>query len=117
MWITTRLGVFSIVFKPADLAADSLTVRARARNHLEALRDRYIPDLRIVESAGRDHGFRSRVHRQQLATAIADTMLDAAHPHGVGTAIAEPAPVRLHRRGKIWPLAGVSRRNAATGTA
>jgi hypothetical protein len=39
MWLITPTGFFSIVQKPSDEAADTLTVRARVRQDLVALRE------------------------------------------------------------------------------
>ena len=36
MWLITPVGFFSIVQKPSDVAADTLTVRARVQGDLEA---------------------------------------------------------------------------------
>ena len=38
MWLITPTGFFSIVQKPTDAQANTLTVRARVRQDLETLR-------------------------------------------------------------------------------
>jgi hypothetical protein len=38
MWLITPTGFFSIVCKPGDMEAGTLTIRARAKSDLQALR-------------------------------------------------------------------------------
>src|SRR3954454_8877964 len=69
MWLFTTIGFFSVVADPAH--ADTLKVRARAREDLEALRDHYLPDLEVVESGRTDYRFRAFVHRDEWTHAPA----------------------------------------------
>lgn len=58
MWLFTNTGFYSIVQKPGEPA---LTVRARARQDLEALRG-YMPELgETVEGQGTDYPYRARI--------------------------------------------------------
>lgn len=51
MWIITPLGFFSIVQKPGDVPTGTLTIRARVRSDLEALKAAVLPGLgKITES-------------------------------------------------------------------
>ena len=43
MRLITPTGFFSIVQKPGDVAANTLTVRARVRQDLGALREQFLP--------------------------------------------------------------------------
>lgn len=43
MWLITTFGFFSIVQKPEDKARGTLTIRARVRNDLKALKQSCIP--------------------------------------------------------------------------
>jgi hypothetical protein len=52
MWLITPIGFFSIVRKPDDQRVGTLTVRARERGDLEALRGLYLPGL---GSTGESH--------------------------------------------------------------
>jgi hypothetical protein len=45
MWLITPIGFFSIVRKPDGQRVGTLTVRARVRGDLEALRGLYLPGL------------------------------------------------------------------------
>lgn len=72
MWLITTFGFFSVVAKPGDAEANMLTVRARVRGDLEALRARYLPTMQpIVESKGGDYRYRARAPRAAVASAVA----------------------------------------------
>lgn len=72
MWIITPLGFFSIVQKPADEAAGTLTVRARVRSDLEALQAAVLPGLgKITESKSADYRFRATALRPLVEAAMA----------------------------------------------
>ncbi len=73
MWIITPVGFFSIVQKFSDVAADTLTVRARVRGDLEALREQFMPELgEIHESKTTDYRFRAVAPRSAVAAAMAN---------------------------------------------
>ncbi len=77
MWLITPIGFFSIVQKPGDKGKDTLTIRARVRSDLEALRDRYIPSLgEIKESPDNDYRFRAIAPRADVAAAAAAMVSD-----------------------------------------
>lgn len=72
MWLITPVGFFSIVQKPADKPADTLTVRARVRSDLAALKAQYLPGLGpIKESSHTDYRFRATAPRAEVAAAMA----------------------------------------------
>jgi len=52
MWLITSVGFFSIVEKPDDREAGTLTIRARVREDLEALRRQFLPDLAPIQEGG-----------------------------------------------------------------
>jgi hypothetical protein len=71
MWLLTPIGFYSIVQKPTDRANDTLTVRARAREDLEALKAHYLSTLGdISEGAGSDYRFRAVAPRAHVAAAM-----------------------------------------------
>jgi hypothetical protein len=73
MWLITSVGFFSVVQKASDLAGDTLTVRARVRGDLDALREQYLPSLSDVqESKTNDYRFRAVAPRADVAAAMAD---------------------------------------------
>lgn len=72
MWLITPIGFFSVVQKPTDAAAGTLTIRARVRADLEALREQHLPGLgEVVESHTNDYRFRAVAPRYEVANAMA----------------------------------------------
>lgn len=70
MWMITPIGFFSVVQKPGD--GESLTVRARVKSDLLALKKQFLPELgRIQESAVSDYRFRALAPRLAVARAYA----------------------------------------------
>ena len=76
MWLITPVGFFSVVQKTGDIAADTLTVRARVRGDLDALREQYLPGLgEVQESKTNDYRLRAVAPRAEVAAAMA-SMVD-----------------------------------------
>ncbi len=72
MWLTTSIGFYSIVEKVWDREEGLLTVRARVREDLDALRDRYLPSLGpTAEDPKSDYRFRAQAPREAVAEAVA----------------------------------------------
>lgn len=70
MWLITPIGFFSVVQKPGD--DDSLTVRARVKADLQALKKQFLPELgNIQESTVTDYRFRARAPRRAVVRACA----------------------------------------------
>jgi hypothetical protein len=78
MWlISPSIGFFSIIRKPWDVEHDTLTIRARVRQDLLNLKDRYIPDLSdIVEDPRADYLCRATAPREAVASALAAIAAD-----------------------------------------
>ena len=82
MWLITPLGFFSIVEKSSDRVAGTLTVRARVRDDLEALRDSWLPGLgEIRESANTDYRFRAVAARDAVSQAMARLVASIDYSH------------------------------------
>ena len=72
MWLFCSLGHFSVVEKPDDTPSDSLTVRARRPEDLDALRSTYLPSLGPTQFDSRaDYAYRARVPRAAFAESLA----------------------------------------------
>lgn len=72
MWLITPIGFFSIVQKPGDKPAGTLTVRARLRSDLAALKQHYLPGLGTInESSDTDYRFRATASREEVSSAMA----------------------------------------------
>ena len=82
MWLITPIGFFSVVRKSTDIPTKTLTVRARVREDLEALKVGLLPELgEIQESKTNDYRYRAVAPREAVARAMADlaTSLDYAN--------------------------------------
>ena len=72
MWLITPIGFFSIVRKPGDKETNTLTVRARVKGDLAALKQHWLPSLGpITESRHTDYRFRAQAPRAEVAAAMA----------------------------------------------
>jgi hypothetical protein len=72
MWIFLSDAMLSIVEKPGDSKAGTLTVRARIKGDIE----RVFPDAKVVEGAGTDYRFRASIPREQVAKAMHDQVMN-----------------------------------------
>lgn len=93
MWIQTTIGFFSIVQKPEDAERDTLTIRARARDHLEALKASYLLESGPIQAGGfTDYPYRVVAPRHAVEDAL--SMLVAAIDYGnFKAAVAEHDPL------------------------
>lgn len=73
MWLFTKTGYVSIVEKPEDIQAQTLTVRSRDRESLEVMReDIYklynynLGEVEISTKAGSDYKYRMVVSREEI---------------------------------------------------
>lgn len=71
MWIFLSDAMLSIVQKPGDAEAGTLTVRGRVKGDIE----RVFPDAKVVEGAGTDYRFRASIPREQVAKAMHDQVM------------------------------------------
>ena len=88
MWLYTKLGFFSIVYKTPG-KKDELLVRARCRQDLEAL-SKKLSQARdfqgeIIESKDSDYAYRMVVPRSILAPFMADLMKNLDYANFKGT--------------------------------
>ncbi len=71
MWVFLSDAMLSIVEKPGDAKAGTLTVRARVAGDIE----RVFPDAKVIEGAGTDYAFRATVPREKVAKAMHDAVM------------------------------------------
>ncbi len=77
MWLVTTFGFYSVVEKPWDRGRNTLTVRSRASEDLEALRARYLPSLgATAEDESADYRYRAQAPREDVARAFSQALLD-----------------------------------------
>ncbi|CAH2605076.1 conserved protein of unknown function [Rhodovastum atsumiense] len=119
MWLFTTFGFFSIVEKGEDRGTGMVTVRARVRGDLEALRLRYLPTLgEIVETPERDYGCRARVPKEDLAGAVGRITMDIDYTNFKGEVAMRMGYAREQIYHEVWetlfalqpPVATESRR-------
>ena len=105
MWLITPTGFFSIVQKPGDAPANTLTVRARVRQDLDALREQFLPGLgEIEESRSNDYRFRAVAPRAEVAAAMAD-MVNRLDYSNVKSQVAKvQGPKRAHLYHEVWDV-------------
>jgi hypothetical protein len=100
MWIFTTFGFFSVVQKPGT---EYLTVRARTRDDLEALRARYVPTLsKTIAGGGTDYPFRATVAHDELADAMVEIVRDVTYSNFKNQVQHEAGKHRAQVYGRVW---------------
>ena len=114
MWLLTTFGFFSIVEKPRDRAAGLLTVRARVRGDLEALRAKYLPGLGEIEATpDGDYAWRAHVAKPELAAAMGRIALDIDYANFKSEVAERMGYAREQVYHEVWEiLAGLQHRPA-----
>lgn len=116
MWIMTPFGFFSIVAKPSDRAAGTVTIRARDAADLERLRA-HVPGLGpTVTGAGTDYPARAVASRAELGQFLArfvETGLD--YQNFKSEVARQQGPVRAKVYGRVWDALLEIERNAQYG--
>ncbi len=91
MWIFLPNSMLSIVQKPGDAEAGTLTVRARIAGDIE----RVFPDAKVIEGGGTDYRFRATIPRDQVAQAMHDQVMCLSYANFKST-------VKEHRRHEAY---------------
>ena len=105
MWIITPTGFFSIVQKPGDVAENTLTVRARVRQDLVALREQFLPGLgEIEESRPNDYRFRAVAPRAEVAAAMAQMVNILDYSNFKSQVAKIQGPERAHLYHGVWDV-------------
>lgn len=95
MWLFTRLGFFSVVRKPGDADSGMVTIRARVRGDLEALKAHYLPNMgEITEGGGTDYPFRAKAPHADFAEAAKRLVNDLNYSNFKNQVLAEQGPKR-----------------------
>jgi hypothetical protein len=103
VWLLTPLGFFSIVRKADDVGGKTMTIRARVKTDLEALRVRYLPGLKeIKENAGSDYRYRAKAPRDQVAAALAQMVQDIDYANFKSEVAKKQGGYRATTYGKVW---------------
>ena len=105
MWLITPTGFFSVVEKPADKTANTLTVRARVRADLESLRKTYLPGLgKITESDSNDYRFRAIAPRGEVAAAMAKMIEELSYSNFKNEVAKRQGSARAHLYHDVWDV-------------
>jgi 8-oxo-dGTP pyrophosphatase MutT (NUDIX family) len=105
MWLMTPSGFFSIVQKPEDEQAGTLTIRTRVRVDLERLRETCLPGMgEISANAGSDYRYRARAPRAEVASAMAKIANDIQYANFKDEVAKEQGKVRAGFYGKVWEV-------------
>jgi len=103
MWLITNFGFFSIVEKPDDKGTGTLTVRARVKADLLALRERYLPELGEIQAgAGTDYKYRAKASRNAVANAMARAVFDIDYSNFKNSVAKHQGQQRAHIYSDLW---------------
>ncbi|TFG44539.1 MAG: hypothetical protein E4H41_07465 [Gemmatimonadales bacterium] len=103
MWLITTTGFYSIVQKPWDEEGGTLTVRARAKADLGALRSAGLPELgEVKEDTDADYRFRAQAPCAAVSRAV-QAQVDAIDYDNFKSAVAKrQGSARAHIYHDVW---------------
>jgi ADP-ribose pyrophosphatase YjhB (NUDIX family) len=105
MWVITNFGFFSVVQKPDDAAGDTVTIRARVKSDLEALRQKYLPQLgNILQDAGIDYKYRAKALRLDFANALHHIVLNIDYSNFKDSVAKQQGSARSHLYHNLWEV-------------
>lgn len=102
MWIFSTVGFFSVVQKPDD---PQLTVRSRFAGDLDALRERFMPELdETVTTPDADYRYRARIPQPAFAAGLA-RIAEAIDYDNFKSAVGQrQGHARAHLYGSVWSV-------------
>lgn len=101
MWIVTTQGFLSAVAHRDE--PDSVIVRARTREDIEALR-RQIPDIEPFEDAAADYRHRAVVSRAEWVSAVAQLASEIEYDNFKSEVARCQGPERASLYGRVWAV-------------
>jgi ADP-ribose pyrophosphatase YjhB (NUDIX family) len=105
MWLMTTFGFFSVVQKPDDKEAATLTIRSRVRSDLERLRDAYLPGTgAIIANAGSDYRYRAKAPHSEVSSAMAKIVADIGYVNFKDEVAQQQGKVRAAFYAKVWDV-------------
>ena len=105
MWLMTPFGFFSVVQKPDDEKAATLTIRSRVRGDLERLRDSYLPGMsNIAANAGSDYRYRAKALRSEVSSAMAKIVSDIEYENFKEEVAQRQGKVRAGLYEQVWQV-------------
>lgn len=89
MWVFTPYGFYSVVEKPEDRDTGMLTVRSRVKADLDALRERFMPELgQTISGTGTDYRYRAKIAKSAFSEGmkrVSESVDYDNYKHAVGT--------------------------------
>lgn len=105
MWLVTPIGFFSIVQKPGDKRAGTLTVRARVRGDLLALKQHHLPGLGpVTETSDTDYRFRATAPRSEVSAALARMVDELSYSNFKSEVEKRQGHVRAKLYQQVWSV-------------
>lgn len=105
MWLITPIGFFSIVEKLSDKKTDTLTIRARVRSDLLALKKDYLPSLgRIRDNFDTDYRYRSTAQRSEVGQALAQMAATLSYDNFKSEVAIRQGVERAHVYHDVWDV-------------
>jgi hypothetical protein len=100
MWLITNFGFFSVVQKEGR---KDLTIRSRAHEDLDLLKQKYLPELsEVEEGAGTDYRYRARASHQAFAEAMSKIAMDIHYSNFKNSVAREQGDGRAGIYGRVW---------------
>lgn len=105
MWLITPEGFFSIVEKASDKDAGTLTVRARVKTDLDALRQSALPTLGPTSvGQGTDYRYRASAPRKAVAAAMARMVEDLHYSNFKNEVAKRQGHARAQKYHDVWDV-------------
>ena len=105
MWIMTKVGFFSVVQKAEDVEENALTIRARVRADLVALKREYLPEMGpITEDLQADYRFRTRAWKTDWVSAMGKIAQGVDYENFKDEVKRLQGPTRAGLYGKVWQV-------------
>ena len=103
MWIMTALGFFSIVQKPGDALKRQVTVRARVKADLLALKAQALPEMGEIHAhEGTDYAYRATAPQHCVARALGSLVMDITYDNFKNEVFRTQGHARAHTYGEVW---------------
>lgn len=103
MWLITPTGFFSIVEKPTDSKTDRLTIRARVKSDLVALKREFLPSLGKVRiSTETDYRYRATAPREEVGKALAQMAATLNYANFKSEVAIRQGAKRAHVYHDVW---------------
>jgi hypothetical protein len=103
MWLMTDIGFFSIARKPDDVAQRTVTIRARVKEDLENLQQKYLPQLGPIQAnLGTDYKYRAKAAQADFAIALLNIGLNIDYRNFKEAVAQRQGAYRAHAYREVW---------------